>query len=224
MTQIARRVDLPIDRLVYADAGREPEVPIAWAGNRFAPICCVGRDLGREEVRRGQPLVGPAGQRVRELVLKTLAPGGGNGGDRESRPMRERALDLVFVTNLVPYKPPANRAYAEAIVERFRPLIAQVLVDVWRGAVVLALGREAVRWFDPYVEAPSAPRSFEDECADEHGRTCLLVVGRGRVARRRRVVVFGLPHPSPANVRWAARFGDLLQRRLRAAVAAPPLP
>ena len=53
----AERVGSPIDTEVYARSGRDPKLPIMFASALDAPFCIVGRDLGRDEVRAGQPLI-----------------------------------------------------------------------------------------------------------------------------------------------------------------------
>lgn len=191
----ARALDLPVDRPAYEEAGLDPLTPIPCAGDPRARICVFARDLGRSEVRWRQPLVGAAGQRVRRAVLEVFA-----GGDDPADPLRERALRYVFLANAVPYKPPGNRPYPQAVVERFRPAIERLLVGYWRGCVVFALGREAARWFEPYA----AP--------DGTWRLSATIDGRRRT---RRIEVVALPHPSPANARWASRFPGLFAEALR---------
>ena len=61
----ARRAEFPIDTPVYERAGRDPLVPILYAGSLAAPVCSVGRDLGKDEVAAGEPQIGAAGRLVR---------------------------------------------------------------------------------------------------------------------------------------------------------------
>src|SRR5262245_5578628 len=61
--------DFPIDEPVYRRAGRDPKDPILFAGSLEAPVCFVGRDLGKDEVAAGQPLIGAAGRLVRIGIL-----------------------------------------------------------------------------------------------------------------------------------------------------------
>jgi uracil-DNA glycosylase len=61
----AERSGFPIDAEVYERSGRDPNLPIMFAGALDAPLCIVGRDLGKDEVRAGQPPIGAAGRLVR---------------------------------------------------------------------------------------------------------------------------------------------------------------
>src|SRR5262245_46651518 len=61
--------EFPIDEPVYRRAGRDPKDPILFAGSLEAPVCFVGRDLGKDEVAAGQPLIGAAGRLVRLGIL-----------------------------------------------------------------------------------------------------------------------------------------------------------
>ncbi len=54
----ARREDFPIDVPVYERFKKDPFQPILYAGSLHAPVCIFGRDLGKDEVRLGQPLIG----------------------------------------------------------------------------------------------------------------------------------------------------------------------
>src|SRR3954468_6183056 len=109
----ADAADFPIDEPVYRRAGRDPRDPILFAGSLEAPVCFVGRDLGKDEVAGGQPLIGAAGRQVRLGVLAAW-------GDRElaaeaqpaTGPDLQAVLGDVLLTNTVPYKPPGNKAYA----------------------------------------------------------------------------------------------------------------
>ncbi|MFZ5472161.1 MAG: uracil-DNA glycosylase family protein [Myxococcota bacterium] len=200
MAKQARLLKLPVDEAAYARAGRSPRAPIACAGTPRAPICFLGRDLGRREVEDGQPLVGPAGRLVRQTVLEVAG-----------EPLRH-----AFLTNLVPYKPAGNRAFSARAVEGFRPLLEQLLLVYWKGRHVFALGREATRWFSRYVDGGEAASLWNPPRCFEHPVSCTL---RGQWHGRRkfrRLLVHPLPHPSPANALWQARLPALLRRQLRA--------
>ena len=67
----ADKSEFPIDEPVYRRAGRDPKEPILFAGDLKAPLCIVGRDLGKDEVAAGQPLFGAAGRLVRLGILST---------------------------------------------------------------------------------------------------------------------------------------------------------
>src|SRR5438094_785196 len=53
----ARRAAFPVDTPVYQKAGKDPTRPILFAGALDAPVCVFARDLGKDEVAVGQPLV-----------------------------------------------------------------------------------------------------------------------------------------------------------------------
>lgn len=204
----ARRLRLEVDVQAYEAAGRSPFAPIVCAGNPAARVCVVGRDLGRHEVRFGQPLVGLAGQAVRRGVLEAAG--------RSAHPgdvLRESALEHVFLTNLVPYKPVGNRAYPVRIRERFRPFLERLLACYWRGDVVLPLGAEAFAWFRPYAAEPLGEAWTQaDRFACDV--SCRLEVRCDRQRVSRALEVCPLPHPSPANARWKGKFAGLLAKRL----------
>ena len=123
--------DVPIDREVYEQVHKDPLEPILFAGSLDAPVCFFGRDLGRDEVRHGQPLIGAAGKLVREGILR--AHGDDGLGAKFSRIALEKALEYALLTNTVPFKPPGNKAYSEAVKERFRPFLVQLLTHFWSG-------------------------------------------------------------------------------------------
>ena len=87
--------------------------PILFAGSLEAPLCVVGRDLGKDEVRAGQPLIGAAGRSVRAGIIRARMQSHAAVQDRptETRALAE-ALEHALLTNLVPYKPCGNKAYS----------------------------------------------------------------------------------------------------------------
>ena len=64
----------PLDLPIYEAAKKEPTEPILYAGNLESQICFFGRDLGRDEVAAGQPLIGAAGKLVRQGFYQFFAP------------------------------------------------------------------------------------------------------------------------------------------------------
>lgn len=198
----ARRAPFDVCAATYASAGRDPNVPIVCAGSTSARWCAVGRELGRDEVLAGEPLVGMAGRRLRRAVHEAL---------RGPAPKEERAfravLDDVLLANLVPYRPVDNEAYDRATVARFRPFLERLLADVWTGDTVLALGLNATLWFAPYATDGAVEALWEDPAA--RFRDTLPVTVRGRA-----LVLAPLPHPSPLSP-FKAQFAELVKRRLR---------
>lgn len=206
----ARSAPFPVDCDVYEKVGRDPLVPVAYAGNPHARICSFGRDLGKDEVRYGQPQVGAAGKLVRRGVLEAA----GLSPDRSDKQL-EAALEHVYLSNTVPYKPPGNKAYPASVKERFRPYIANLLLCHWQGEVVLTLGTEAFNWFAPYAAPGAATEFWAREDRYEAEFRCILTGVRANTALQRELVICPLPHPSPLNQRWLPLFPGLLENRLQ---------
>lgn len=206
----AERAPFPIDIEVYERAGRNPMTPIAFAGSPKARICSFGRDLGRDEVRLAQPQVGAAGRQVRLGVLEAAGIAVEGAGK-----YLEAALEHVFLSNTVPYKPPGNKAYPDRVKERFRPYVAQLLACYWTGDRVITLGTEAFQWFGPYGEPGAAEAFWQREDRYEAEFPCVLrATAPDGSSVERPLIICPLPHPSPLNQRWVALFPGLLQRRL----------
>jgi uracil-DNA glycosylase len=216
----ARRAAFPVDATVYEGVKKDPLRPILYAGSLDAPVCVVGRDLGRDEVAAGQPLIGAGGRLVRSGIYKAQ-----NGKEPPNTDRTLMAvLDHVLLTNTVPYKPPGNKAYASSVKERFRPFLAELLVDHWQGGDrVITLGTEAFQWFAPYSLDPAAFEAFwKRDDRYESSIPCTVVAGndQSKSPRSRTLTVMPLPHPSPLNQRWYRLFPDLLDRRLNASKSA----
>lgn len=185
----ALREPFPLDLPVYEAAGRDPAAPILFSGSLTAPVAFLGRDLGRDEVLRGEPLIGAAGRQVRQGC--------------------ERAGVAALLTNTVPYKPPGNKAYPLAVVRRFRPMIARLLVSRWQGDLLITLGNRAFEWFKPYHDGLKA--FWADEQARYAARLSVTIDDGHRA---REIQLAPLPHPSPLNARWYKQFPELLAARL----------
>ena len=209
----ARRVGFPVDEPVYARAGKDPTRPILFAGSPEAPLCIFARDLGKDEVAAGQPLIGPGGRLVRLGLIEAFGADPPAKSDRKL----ETALAFALLTNTVPFKPPGNKAYAESVKERFRPFLAELLAAHWAGDRVITLGTEAFDWFARYAE-PGAARSFwaRDNRYEAELPVTLVAEVEGDEVRKP-LTIAPLPHPSPLNKRWYPLFPDLLAGRLAAA-------
>ncbi|MDR3621852.1 MAG: uracil-DNA glycosylase family protein [Paludisphaera borealis] len=208
----ARREEFPVDEPVYERVERDPQRPILFAGLLDAPVCILARDLGRDEVAAGQPLIGAGGRLVRTGIVAAW-PSKANVGEP---PRLEDALDHALLTNTVPFKPPGNKAYAESVRARFRPFVVSLLADFWRGGQVITLGTEAFRWFEPYAEGGRFDESAGTDARFDATFACRLPVsatGKGDPPFKT-VVVRPLPHPSPLNRRWYSKFSGMLARRL----------
>lgn len=208
--QEARRAEFPVDRPVYETVGKDPTEPVLFAGALDATFCVFGRDLGKDEVAVGEPLVGAGGRLVRAGVYRALTGGEPAKSDKRI----ESALAAVLLTNTVPYKPPGNKAYAEGVKARFRPFVAELLVDHWGGDRIVSLGTEAFEWFARYAEPGAADALWAREDRYEADLPLVLTVGEGDRARTKSVILGPLPHPSPLNQRWYGQFPGLLAKRL----------
>jgi len=209
----ARREPFPIDEPVYRKAGRDPLEPILTAGSLAAPVCSIGRDLGATEVERGEPQIGSAGRMVREGVYRAFL---GEEPPRCDARLAE-ALRFVLLTNTVPFKPPGNKAYSEPVKRRFRPFLARLLVEHWRGRRVLCLGTEAIKWFLPCLPAGAFERFWHRDDRYEAELPCVLEVETAAGKIEKSIILCPLPHPSPLNRRWRPKFPALLAARLEAA-------
>jgi uracil-DNA glycosylase len=208
----ARRDEFPIDLPVYDRSKRDSLVPIPFAGSLAAPVCVMGRDLGKDEVAAAQPLIGAGGRLVRAGVYRAIH---GTEPPKSDRSL-ESILPGVLLTNTVPYKPPGNKAYSRPVKERFRPFVAELLAAYWTGGKhVITLGNEAVEWFAPYFSDPSAFAAFWER-PDRYDAEveCTLTASVAGKTVRKTLVLMPLPHPSPLNARWYGKFPGLLDRRL----------
>ena len=214
--QEAVRAGFPVDEPVYLRADKDPEVPILYAGALDAPVCVLGRDLGKDEVAAGQPLIGAGGRLVRVGLYKAMHGTAPPGSDRTL----ESVLDRALLTNTVPYKPPGNKAYAGSVKERFRPFVAELLAVHWTGGDrVITLGTEAFQWFAPYAADPDAFAAFWRR--DDRYEADFDVVITAKSVKKP-LTLQPLPHPSPLNQRWYKQFPSLLDRRLAALPPPPP--
>ena len=199
----ARRAPFDVCLETYAAAGRDPADPIVSAGALDAPVCCFGRELGREEVHAGQPLFGAGGRRLRRVVHETLV-----GPIAKTERRFEAALDHVFLTNMVPYRPVGNRAYNRQTADRFRPYVERLLGEIWTGTRVVALGQKAFLWFAPYAAPGEVKATWSDR---ERRFDIMLDVKIGG----RSLQLACIPHPSPLSP-FKAEFADRLRVQLRA--------
>ncbi|WP_152049879.1 uracil-DNA glycosylase family protein [Tautonia marina] len=215
IAQEARRTEFPIDEPVYNACKKDPTWPILFAGSLSARVCSFGRDLGRDEVKWGQPQIGAGGRLVRREVYREFL-----GEPPDDDPKFEAALDHILLSNTVPYKPPGNKAYSTTVKERFRPFVAEFLAAHWSGDRVLCLGTEAFKWFTPYVGTKVVDDFWKRDDRYEADLPCELVVDTDEGTFRKSIVLGPLPHPSPLNQRWYGKFPTLLRQRLQAIASA----
>ncbi|WP_435019341.1 uracil-DNA glycosylase family protein [Tundrisphaera sp. TA3] len=209
----AERAPFPVDQDVYARAGKDPLQPILFGGSLDAPVCIFARDLGKDEVARGEPLVGAGGRLVRAGLH---ADAHGEPPPKSDRTV-ETALRLALLANTVPYKPPGNKAYAGAVKERFRPFLEELLVGHWTGHHLLTLGTEAFEWFAPYLAPGLGDAFWSREDRYESDLECVLTAEIDGTKASKPITIAPLPHPSPLNQKWHGRFPALLAARLASA-------
>ncbi len=207
---LAKTLD-KIDVEAYAACGQDPLEPVIGRGEKNSRIAFFGRDPGRDEVRHQMPFIGAGGQKVRAAVYQHLYA--------DEMPDFDASVEVgkyFFWANTVPYKPVGNKAWSMKVKKQFQPLMADLLINGWKGCEIITLGREAFLWFginqekctrDKLEQFWSRPDRFESCCEIELGAPD----GRLRALR-----LLPLPHPSPLNATWYKRFPDLLRRRLEA--------
>ena len=207
----AQSKDFPIDLPVYESAKLEPSYPVLFAGNLQSPLCFFGRDLGRDEVHARQPLIGAAGKLVRQGFYQAI-----HGQKANSAQDLQTVCDRILLTNTVPYKPPGNKAYSTAVKQRFRPFVERLLVFHWQGNQIITLGTEAFKWFTTYGGRGEVTKFWQQR---DRYETNLVVNLRATdhlgMEQQKSVALLPLPHPSPLNQTYYARFPQMLQQRLK---------
>lgn len=208
--QEAERETFPLDTQVYKAAGKEPTQPILYAGNLKSQVCFFGRDLGRDEVYAGQPLIGAAGTIVREGFYSAIY---------KKKPKNKQELqtvcDRTLLTNTVPYKPPENKAYSVKVKERFRPFVERLLVLHWEGSQIITLGTEAFKWYAPYGTKGEINKFYlRDDRFEAKLKITLTASDEQEIKHQRQVTLLPLPHPSPLNQKYYDLFPQMLQQRL----------
>lgn len=96
------------------------------AGNPQARLMIIGEAPGAEEDRQGLPFVGPSGHLL-DLMLKSIGL---------TRPD-------VYISNILPWRPPANRKPSESEIALFTPFVRRHIALV-KPKVLLLLGGSAV--------------------------------------------------------------------------------
>jgi uracil-DNA glycosylase family 4 len=200
----ARRGDMTVDEEAYRAAGREPSEPVLLgSGSLQGEIGFFGRDPGRREVELGEPFVGKGGRLVRGALYRA-AGGAGTPTLSESIEIGKR----VFWGNTVPFKPLGNKAWSTRIKRRFLPYIQELLAEAWQGRELITLGNHAFHWFG--LAEPANKPLLQEYWRRQERYESVLEVTLGS----KRIRLYPLPHPSPLNATWHARFPEMLDRRL----------
>lgn len=199
-----------VDSDCYRKYGRDARQPLLGLGPRDAPLCFLGRDPGQVEIAQWLPFVGASGQKIRRV----LAQRAGHAADY-TEAEGVAAGRPFFWMNTVPYKPIDNKPWPLAVRKRFHAVLLPLLATHWAGRDVVTLGREAFDWFG--LNQPQSVQrqldafwSLPDE--EKFGTALELELQCGE--QQRGFTLHPLPHPSPANARWARHFAGLLRARL----------
>jgi uracil-DNA glycosylase len=181
--------------------------PVLPQGRNDAAICFVGRDPGESEAKCGLPFIGESGQRLRDCLLSFYSP--------LTPPTKESRLmigEQFFWMNTVPFKPKDNKVWSQRVRVACQLMVLHLLQTHWVGRNVVTLGKEAFFWFGigQPDEIRRELRAFWDQ-GDTKYEQALEVPLAGL---QRWVRLHPVPHPSPANAKWRARFPEMLKRRL----------
>ncbi len=103
-------------------------------GDPAAPLMFVGEGPGEVEDSTGRPFVGPAGQKLDEVLASV-----------------DISRDQVYITNVVKCRPPGNRVPARSEMEACFPYLEAQIALIKPGLIV-TLGNTATQWL-----LPSAP-------------------------------------------------------------------
>lgn len=198
-----------IDTEVYARFGKDPLEPIIGLGRPDARIGFFGRDPGRDEVKYGEPFIGAGGQLVRKTIYRHLYA--------EDMPDFEASRELgrwFFWINTVPYKPVGNKAWSMKVKRRFHPLMNTLLIERWHGRSLITLGREAFLWFGIGQSREERQRIEAFWKRGDRFESSIDVALTSAAGTTQIFTIYPLPHPSPLNATWYARFPGLLRGRL----------
>jgi uracil-DNA glycosylase len=209
----ARNGDLSLDTPIYEKSKRDPYTPIMFTGSLNAPLAVMARDLGWQEVKYAEPLIGDAGQRVRRALYRAVTGQEPPKGDPHLSP----AMEHVLFTNTVPYKPVGNKAYPTAVKERFRPFLEELLVCHWAGDYLITMGTEAYQWFARYAEKGESEAFWKQPDRFEAEFRCTVTARCDGREVRKDITIAPLPHPSPLNRTYLALFPEMLEKRLEQA-------
>jgi len=108
-------------------------------GDPQATIMFVGEGPGEVEDQTGRPFVGPAGQKLDEVLASV-----------------EIARESVYIANVVKCRPPGNRAPSKLEMEACTPYL-EAQIALIQPALIVTLGNTSTQWLLP--EAPGITRS-----------------------------------------------------------------
>jgi len=112
--------------------------PVLGEGNPEAKVMFIGEAPGEQEDKLGRPFVGPAGKFLDELLA-------GIGFRRAD----------VYISNVVKYRPPANRDPTDEEKAQCMPWL-QMEIALIKPSVIVPLGRHALGHFFPKLSITNA--------------------------------------------------------------------
>lgn len=210
--QEAQKGEMPIDTDVYKSCSKPSLTPILFTGNLNAKIGILARDLGKDEVIKGQPLIGAAGQLLRRTLYEAFK---GEAPPKNEMYFNDVMKKMMF-TNIVPYKPIGNKVFAKKIRKRFMPFLTEFLIEHWNGNFLMTLGTEAFKWFEFFCDKEKISSFWKnEEKRYEETLECKISTVINKKMQTKKIIIAPLPHPSPLNAKWYAKFPELLKNRIK---------
>ncbi len=108
-------------------------------GDEHATVLFVGEGPGEVEDQTGRPFVGPAGQKLDEVLASV-----------------DIARESVFITNIVKCRPPGNRVPTKPEMEVCSPYL-EAQIALIQPALIVTLGNTSTQWLLP--DAPGITKS-----------------------------------------------------------------
>jgi len=102
-------------------------------GNPDARVLFVGEGPGEVEDQTGRPFVGPAGQKLDEVLASV-----------------EIARESVYITNVVKCRPPGNRVPSRSEMECCFPYL-EAQIAMIKPALIVTLGNTSSQWLMPEI-------------------------------------------------------------------------
>lgn len=123
-----------IQRDICPDLAKTATNLVFGVGNPNADIVIIGEAPGKKEDELGEPFVGASGKFLDEMLA--------------SINMRR---EQIYITNIVKYRPPANRDPLPSEKDAFLPFLERQL-DVIDPLLVVTLGRHSMNCFLPSLQ------------------------------------------------------------------------
>ena len=125
------------------------------AGDPAAEIMFIGEGPGYWEDQKGKPFVGNAGKFLDQLLHSIKLP-----------------REVVFITNVVNYRPPENRDPLPEEMAAFQPYVDK-MIDVIKPKIIVTLGRFSMAKFIPGVKISDV--HGKEKTIDWKGRKIVII-------------------------------------------------